>query len=171
MGFFTWTDAKRTPRLLKNGDYASVDKIKYGSRVKVICPDNTMIVEPCYDGYGMFDQYDIYELVVDWNKDHLDEIFKNLAAKNPIHWGYTLADIAHAYAINEPDDKILSMAAQKVRSDDAYLIIKDEWKRVIGIAISAGDQNADLPYPIKMTSSSRIKSMTYNDFVPSMLCQ
>lgn len=75
MGFFTWTDARRNPRKLKCGDYSSADKIGYGGYAKIVCPDNTEIIEPYYEGYGMFDGKDIYDLVVDWNKTYLKDIF------------------------------------------------------------------------------------------------
>lgn len=94
MGYFTWTDARREPRLLKNGDYSVTDKIGYDGFAKVVCPDDTEICEPYYEGYGMFDGHDIYDLVVDWNKDHLDEIFARLAQKDPKHWGWQFKNLA-----------------------------------------------------------------------------
>lgn len=65
MGFFTWTDAKHEPRLNRRGDFQNRDKIPYGGFAQVICPDGTCIKEPYYDGYGLFDGHDIYDLVAE----------------------------------------------------------------------------------------------------------
>lgn len=170
MGFFTWTDAKRQPRILKNGDYAAMDKIGYGAIAKVVCPDNSIITEPYYEGYGLFDDNDIYDLVVDWNKNQLDKIFDDLAAKDPKHWGYTLHDIAIAYMNGASNDELMKMAQELADSDDPYVCVAAEWKRVIGITISAGENNKNLPYPIKITTRRR-GSLSYTDLEPSLLCQ
>lgn len=38
------------------------------------------IYEYCYDGYGNFDIYDVYELIAEWNKEMIPEIINR--AKN-----------------------------------------------------------------------------------------
>lgn len=43
------------------------------------------IYEPCYDGYGRFGGYDIYELIPEWNKEMIPEIIEK-AKKN--EWFY-----------------------------------------------------------------------------------
>lgn len=171
MGYFTWTDARREPKLLKTGDYSKRDKIPYGGFAKIVCPDDTEIEESCYEGYGEFGPYNIYELVVDWNKEHLKEIFEKLAQKNPKHWGCDLKPLAEAYqsddmeAVDTEIYNILSLGSQTpVYSPD----FNTKWKQAIGIAIVC-DNNEDLPFPIKITN---IKwHITYDSLVPSHSCQ
>ena len=75
MGCFTWTLANRTPKKVR-GRYAAQCILRYDSYGAIICPDDTIISEPHYEGYGVFDGKDVYDLVVDWNKDYLTEIPK-----------------------------------------------------------------------------------------------
>lgn len=168
MGCFTFTDARRTPRLNARGyDFIVSDKITYGGYAKIVCPDDTEIVERCYDGYGMFDGQDIYDLVVDWNKEYLTEIFDRMLSEDPHCWGADLKPIAEAYQNDDPDlDKIVESIAAK-RCDK---FLREEWKRNVGIAISCEDKNnAALPYPVKITSLKWHRR--YDDLYPSMNCQ
>ena len=106
MGYFTWTDARcKKPRLKKDGyEYYASDKIGYDCWCKVICPDNTEIIEPSYYGYGIFGGKDVYDLVVDWNKDRLAEIFRMRHLLNPNgFWGQNLEPLALAYQNNAPE--------------------------------------------------------------------
>lgn len=167
MGFFTWTDARRNPRILKNGDYSAKDKIGYGCFAKIVCPDNTEVIENSYEGYGIFDGKDIYDLVVDWNKAYLTSIFDKLAAQNPNHWGIRLQKLAKFY---QTDDKCAFDAELTyIAKSDTTPYIYTEWKREIGITIACGEQNSTLPYPIKITSAKSHKK--YNELVPSHPCQ
>ena len=75
MGCFTWTLANRTPKKVR-GRYAAQCILRYDSYGAIVCPDDTIISEPHYEGYGVFDGKDVYDLVVDWNKDYLTEIPK-----------------------------------------------------------------------------------------------
>lgn len=166
MGFFTWTDALRKPRILKNGDYAAKDKIGYDCFAKIVCPDNTEIIENSYEGYGIFNGKDIYDLVVDWNKAYLTSIFDRLAVQNPNHWGIYLRKLAAFY---QTDDKCAFDAELTRIAESGNPHIYKEWKREIGIAIAYGKQNNDLPYPIKITCAKSHKK--YNELVSSHGCQ
>lgn len=167
MGYFTWTDARREPTTTKSGDYALKDKIPYGGYAKIVCPDNTEIVEKHYEGYGEFNDQDVYDLVVDWNKDHLKEIFDRKLAKDPDCWGKELYEIAIAY---QNDDATLQDKVDALVATTNHPYLKNEWKRNIGITISCNDDdNASLPYPIKITSTKWHKA--YDDLVPSCSCQ
>lgn len=95
MGFFTWTDARHEPRLNRRGDFQNRDKIPYGGFAQVICPDNTSIKEPYYDGYGLFDGHDIYDLVAEWNRPFMKDLFRDIEAAGT--WGAELRPIADAY--------------------------------------------------------------------------
>lgn len=166
MGYFTWTDARRHPNVLKNGDYSAKDKIGYDGYAKVVCPDNTEIIETCYEGYGEFGGHDIYDLVVDWNKAYLKEIFDKMPEN---HWGYHLKELAIAFQ----NDDLLTLRAEIeriVESGKEASWFRDEWKRNIGIAISCDDKdNESLPFPIKITTTKWHRK--YDELVPSYNCQ
>lgn len=169
MGYFTWTDARREPKLKANGDYTAKDKIGYGGFAKIVCPDDTEIIENYYEGYGEFNGKDVYDLVVDWNKEHLEDIFNNLFQKNPNHWGSHLKTLAVCY---QNDDKNgMNMEIERlILTEKEQPYFKNEWKRTIGIAIACGeDENKALPFPIKITSTKWHKK--YADLVPSCYCQ
>lgn len=166
MGFFTWTLANVKPIKTRDGDFLARCKLGYGGFAAVVCPDNTIIKENHYEGYGMFDDKDIYDLVVDWNKQHLEEIFDKLAEINnrDDFWGHYLRDIAIAY--QNSDTKTIDDQIKRLASDYPYL--KTEWKRNIGITISI-DYNHLLPCPIKITNNKRPKP--YDELLPSISCQ
>ena len=157
MGFWTWTDARKEPKILKNGRYSETDIIGYGGYAKIVCPDNTEIVEPCYDGCGMFDGKDAYELVVDWNKPYLEEIFNRLA-ENGDFWGSNLRNLAVLYQ----NDKPIEAEIKRLSTD--------RWKREIGIAIACKpEDNKALPFPLKITKTKWKKK--YDELFPSCYCQ
>lgn len=169
MGYFTWTDARKEPKILKNGDYASADKINYGGYAKIVCPDNTEIVETYYEGYGIFGDKDVYDLVVDWNKNHLESIFNNLLSKDPAHWGAHLKNLAVFYQ-NDDTAKLEAEINRLVSTGKEMPFFKEEWKRTIGITIACGEEeNKALPFPIKITSTKWKK--TYDELHPSYYCQ
>lgn len=161
MGYYTWTDARRKPTPTKDGyDWLSKDKIPYGGYAKVVCPDDTEIIEYHYDGYGTFGGYDIYELVVDWNKEDLKEIFNRFDEK---HFAYDFKKVAEMYADDVPEEEITEYVKQLV-GEDCYLV--REWKREIGIAIACEDEDNDaLKYPIKITTLKTHKK--YGELYPS----
>ena len=60
MGFFSWLDCK-------TGEQTKVGVLR---PVYVLVPQKYgggAIIEPCYDGYGNFGGYDIFELFAKWN--------------------------------------------------------------------------------------------------------
>lgn len=166
MGYFTWTDARREPIVLKNGDFAVADKIGYGGYAKVVCPDNTEIIETYYDGYGEFNGHDIYDLVVDWNKAHLEEIFYKMADD---HWGYHLKNLAVAF--QNDDEYGMRVEIERLIAEELEPSwFRNEWKRTIGITISCHDEdNYNLPFPIKITTTKWHKK--YDELYPSCNCQ
>lgn len=173
MGYFTWTDARKDPKENKNGGYSYRDKIQYGAYAKVVCPDDTEIHESDYEGYGIFGGKDVYELVVDWNKPYLVQIFNEITERRAKEgrdmWGAELLPIAEAYQ-NGDEEKAAAIAQQIKASGSKVLYCADEWKRVIGIAIACDDDNnAKIPYPIKITSLRR--HVKYDELKPSWSCQ
>ena len=167
MGYFTWTLANREEKLRKDGhDYLASCKLGYDCLAVVVCPDNTKIIEPSYFGYGIFGGKDIYELVVDWNRPYLDQIFSRLDDKHPDgYWGQQLKQVAIAY--KNQDESALQDEIKRLSENFGMW---EEWKREIGIAISCDDEhNAMLPYPIKIVNTLRTKP--YDELHPSSCCQ
>ena len=92
------------------------------------------IYEDCYDGYGHFGKYDIFDLVAEWNKDMIPEIIRRID-NGTWHSGTVICskDNLLNYYNNKPYDCNL---------------------RDIGILISAYDEdNFALEYPIKITTT------------------
>lgn len=159
MGYFTWTLANRTPTKLRSGEYAAKCKLGYFGYGAIVCPDNTLIKEDHYGGYGEFGGRDVYDLVVDWNKDHLMDIPK-LPGFKP--WGDTDAFHAIMDAFQKDDQDALHAAIEAAAVNDP--LMRTEWKRTIGIYIACYN-NALLPYPIKIVDCVRPKP--YSELHPS----
>ena len=154
MGIFTWTLANNREQ-----------KLKYDGPGAILCPDDTKIVEHCYDGYGVFDGQDVYDLVVDWNRPYLSEIIKKIEEKEgPNFWGSSLIPIMHA--LQDGDDDALKESIDEVAKTQPYL--RQDWKRNIGIAIAC-EHNDIIPYPIKIVNV-RCKAH-YDELPPSVSTQ
>ena len=197
MGIFTWTDAIRKPTYIeKNYDWAAKDKIKYGSFAKVVCPDDTEIIEHCYDGYGHFGSYDIYELVADWNKDSISvDILNNDKPRVEEFgglWSFEIDELKKQGKTDEEIDFLNKETKKKqyLRSLNDWNMRRNrildfisgisekelskkygrEWKREIGIDIACeDDKNKSLLYPIKITASNI--PVKYKDLYPSFNTQ
>lgn len=117
MGQFSWLDCRTEEQIVDNKErdvYVLIPKEFGGGHIK----------ETCYDGYGDFGGYDIYDLVVDWNREYLEEYRK--------------------------DDSFKCDWLQKFESvEKAFEKLP---KRDIGISIACYDEdNERLHYPIKIT--------------------
>lgn len=149
MGQFSWLDCITKEQVVDNklrDVYVLVPKEfrkEYGLR----------IVEHCYDGYGHFGGYDVYDLVADWNREYL--------AKHPEHYiPGQLTKVSDnswykAYAdLRKTKDEIVETV------EGLY----SEW-RTIGIEIACYDEdNAALPFPIKITHDANV---IYEECEPS----
>jgi hypothetical protein len=95
------------------------------------------ICEHCYDGYGNFGGYDIYDLVVDWNRRYLNQYRKDKTFV--CDWLQNCGSLKEAFAKME--------------------------KREIGISIACYDEdNERIHYPIKITHDA---TAVYEDCEPS----
>lgn len=151
MGFFTWTFANKPLIELRCGDYSQKCKLPYDGYGAILCPDNTLIKEPCYQGYGIFAGIDIYDLVLDWNRDHLTDILKNPNYKQSRLFGSEVFDIAAAF--QSQDNEKLQTIIEKLAGKAPYL--RTELKRSMGIEIACGANNHIIPFPIKIVSWKR----------------
>lgn len=127
MGQFSWLDCKTKEQI--------VDDVR--RNVYVLIPEEFgggHILEKCYDGYGNFGGKDIYELVVDWNKDYLDRV---LARKRDWECGITEKD--------EEDFRRIQNGLPPIQE-----------KRWLGIVLACYDHdNVRLQYPIKITHNEK----------------
>ena len=130
MGQFSWLDCCSHEQILddyKRDVYVLVPlkfQNKYGAH----------IVEHCYDGYGEFGDYDIYDLVAEWNRDMIPEIIRRIKNNN---WKCETSDddieLLNAYYNGQP-------------------IPEGSEARYVGIIMGCYDKdNAALEYPIKIT--------------------
>lgn len=132
-------------------------------KVYVITPDNTMLAEPAYDGYGHFAGYDIYELVADWNRayfaSHPDDMLYlgdgKYSAVGSMPWYPYYADLSLT-----PADIVARYKANMNNTSFEY--------RFIGIDLACYDRgNMSIPYPIKIVQKKK-KGLKYDDVRPSL---
>lgn len=140
MGQFSWiySDTKKQMVDDKRADSYLLVPVpfqqKYGKAIH----------ETCYDGYGRFGKYDVYDLVVEWNKGMIPEIIRRINNKN---WKCSVSDrdienLWHYYN-GEP------------------ITCELRW---LGIIMACYDaDNFALEYPIKITS----RELDYENVTPS----
>ena len=103
------------------------------------------IYESCYDGYGDFGGYDVYDLILEWNKEMIPEIVRRIKSGN---WkcNTDANDVANLQAYYE---------GKEIDCEHRYL----------GIIMACYDKdNAVLEYPIKITT----REMEYEKVTPSL---
>ncbi len=167
MGIFTWTDAAKKPEKNKYGDYKRSCIVDYDGYAKIVCPDNTVIEEYRYNGYGRFNGIDAYDLVAEWNRKDVPELIDKIIEGGdtfPKH----IYTICKMYGTGASDDEIEAFVKKKVDEGkyDPYMI--RDWKRNIGIAIAC-EHNDMLKFPLKVTSSK--KNYRYDQLRWSDSCQ
>lgn len=120
MGIFSWKTCDSERRIMvgkQKNVYLLIPKEFGGGH----------IVETCYDGYGRFGGKDIYELIVDWNRDYIMK-----------------QGIEVAFA-NEREE-IISYVRNYFAGKKGYE------KRVVGVYLACTDErNSKIPYPIKLS--------------------
>lgn len=144
MGQFSWLDCVTNEQILDDvykDVYLLVPKEFGGGH----------IIEHCYDGYGHFGGYDVYDLVANWNRGYLDINFE-VPYRNE-----KLKDMYWAEAYFNMDNSV----------EDIEYLFKDRWfeYRYIGISLACYDEdNEALPFPIKITYDPNV---TYESCPPS----
>ena len=140
MGLFSWIYSDTNKQVLcgkKANTYLLVPKAfqeKYGKA----------IYESCYNGYGRFGRYDVYDLVPEWNKEMIPEILRRIKNGN--------------WECRTDKDEI-----QNLQNYYEGKAINCEL-RWLGIIMACYDEdNFSLEYSIKITS----KEMDYDDAKPS----
>lgn len=140
MGCFSWllSDTKKGLRIGQKSYLPfPKDKGAFG-----LAP-GTILLEPSYGGYGIFDQYDIFDLVAIWNREYLAQnpdyiIPHEKKAISALNWYKYYSDLSL--------DENEIVQAMRNCEDNKYFEF-----RYIGISISCYDKdNSKLPYPIKI---------------------
>ena len=154
MGCFSW--------IFANSD--NKRRLKIDSKGYVVCPDNSYLGTGSYDGYGDFykageiGSKDIYALVAIWNRDFLSpKMLRKVKKKNygdEFYWEKAKKNYRRKV------ERLSDYRSRKVSEEDMEAKYGKDWLRKIGIDISCYDeQNAALPYPIKIVSR---KGLLYN---------
>ena len=165
MGCFSWMFA----------DKANKKALGMGDPGYLMAPDGSVYYTDCYDGYGRFgphDSVDVYAECADWNREYL-----------AAHPDFLIPQHGHIWS--EDAQEYLKHGAKKVSEEEWWPFFSDlsksredieeamkkqkgilHWEyRCIGINIACyDDQNAALPYPIKISS---VDSIPYAELPPS----
>ena len=160
MGQFSWLDCITGEQIIDNKErdvYVLIPKEFGGGH----------IIEHCYDGYGHFGGYDIFDLVATWNREALSK-------KPNFIFPHALERANYVLEISKQDENYSEIIDVQIHNKEWYKaysdldlteeevvdIIKDsdywvdDW-RAIGIDISCYDEdNEALPFPIKITHDS-----------------
>ena len=178
MGCFTWTFCNKPMKKLLCGDYSLSCKLHYDGAGGIYCPDGTVIWEPMYEGYGVFDGHDAYDLVTEWNRAQLKELFDKLGA-------YPLESKLSEFVQKYSDEQVKAILEGSLNVDGAdelrnalgahfsmnYFV--NDWKRHLGIELTHGCAKpgaVELPYPLKIVSTKHPK-LAYSEYPASISCQ
>lgn len=141
MGQFSWIYSDTNKQLVDNkkaDTYLLVPKPfqeKYGKA----------IYESCYDGYGNFGRYDVYDLIPEWNKEMIPEIIRRIKNGN-WHCSTSENNVANLQAYYEGKEIACEL-------------------RWLGIIMACYDEdNEALEYSIKITT----REMEYEKVAPSL---
>lgn len=168
MGQFSWLDCS------KHNDkrYAILDGVHRTSFV-LVPPEfqsefGERIAERCYEGYGVFGGFDVYELVALWNRDSIGieniEVPKRKDYSSDYYYHSAVKQYIEDCALME-DYVLGDLSLEEMDDKWGKEYNPREWLRHIGIEIACYDKdNAKLKYPIKITYS---KTAVYEDYEPS----
>lgn len=160
MPYVTWTFANRKVQPKPSGGYKSECRLHMNEKCYVVCPDNTFIEELNYQGDGRFNNQDIFELIVDWNRGHiLETILKNHISSSLFRGIGQLLD-------NNWDDLIPEFVQNDVRKNGLPESLKSDWKHVLGERLAKCE--IQVPYPIKVISTTHM-ARKYKDLQPSYI--
>lgn len=159
MGQFSWLDCIDETQIVDNKHadvYVLVPKEFGGGHIH----------ETYYDGYGNFGGHDIYDLIAEWNREKLSHhMLKDVLTKSWSEgWdGSYIIGLKHQIKSVE---RLMDYRNGELSEREMKEKYGDDWKRIIGIDIGCyDDQNAALPYPIKITHDP---NAVYEDCSPSL---
>ena len=128
-------------------DRNNMENVTHMEEAYVLLPNGQKSICASYDLYGCFGRYDIHDVVVDMNRDHITEGMLSSLRSNPRRMEHISAKL-----ISEgKSDEEIKEALSREGYEGAEL---SEWKRNLGITIACYDEdNAALTYPIKIAKS------------------
>lgn len=128
-------------------DTQNTGSLRIGRSAYVVLPDGTSMYAHYYDGYGNFDERNIFEMVAEWNKDYLS--VSNLC--KPERSDYDESDFQSVMQQYEYSCRRLTDFISGVSEQEMELRYGSDWKMEIGIDVACYDeQNAMLRFPIKI---------------------
>lgn len=155
MGVFSWCTSdtrKSIPCCMPFGDLPGT--------VYLLNPFGEPYKETDYEGYGEFSGKDVYDLVVEWNREYLtpDQV---TAPKRSHYQAGAEGDTYYARAVQKHDMVCRAIKDYAQGATDAYMREKygtvlgygdgSDWKRCLGIQLACSDEDhVKLKYPIKI---------------------
>ncbi len=146
--YFAWKDCQNAQK-----------RVRCQKPAYVILPNDTVIEEPCYEGFGKFGGHNIFQMVADWNCLHLRDILSQMAPRmenSAMRELYELAISAVEGGALEQEavDNVLRQNNRCGNPPDTICYTPDDWKALVGAVISYMNINGDkIPYPIKISST------------------
>lgn len=159
MGFFTFTDAEKTGA-----------KIKYGSRMVYVRPDDTHLVEPEYDGYGKVDGHDVFVMLFEQNASRPEAVVSLLTkpdAKRSFDIRFIPCIRMYAKDKHCPGlkEKLETLMRNSYGNEKDFM--ESGWKRHVGISMM--QENDKLPFLMKVTG--KLRHRPYVKLSPSVSTQ
>lgn len=146
MGSFSWMYANS----------GNEKPLNSGNKGYLYCPNGSVIEELDYEGYGVFDGNDVYDLVADWNREYLSkhpEFLIYQGNQNPKRID-SMPWYKFYQNLNLSRETIVKMWIANDERTSAFANYRD-----IGIDIACGiKRNAWLPFPIKIASRPNIQN-------------
>ena len=156
MGVFSWctSDTKKSiPCCRPFGDLPGT--------VYLLNPFGEPYKETDYEGYGVFGEKDIYDLVVEWNREYLSADNIRKPSRSNYEAGEQ-GDIYYEKAMSKYQATCDAIIAYKNGASDDFMKEHfgmqiapwgdgSDWKRVLGISLACYDEDhVKLKYPIKI---------------------
>ena len=156
MGVFSWCTSdtrKSIPCCMPFGGLPST--------VYLLNPFGEPYKETDYEGYGEFGGRDVYELVVEWNREYLSASNIRMPQRSDYETGEKGEDY-YAAAISKYHATCDAIRAYKSGASDEFMkehfgkllspwADGSDWKRILGISIACYDEDhVKLKYPIKI---------------------